>query len=443
MNKMTRRSFLSLSAMFPLSTLRSGRESVEHHFQYDHVMGTSLDLVVWTSSTDAAERVEAAVLDEIRRLSGILNTRDPGSEISRLEAGNARPSPELNHVFRAYDDWTRRTGGVISIQPHGPNTPRNVDAIGKAYIVDRAAVAGRAAAPGIDGLILNVGGDIVTSGRASEFGIADPHASHDNAKPIARIRLRDAAMATSGSYARGAHLLDGRTGKPAQLAAGTTVVAANLVTANALATALCLLGIDDGMALVARTPGAEAFRVGCDGTVVRTQRFPRLELPVVTAVATPANWPAGYELDISLTLTQGGGRFGGFGKRQYVAVWIENSAKKMVRILAFWAGKPRYYSELATFYGAVGRNQNLLYSTARATRAPGNYRLVWDGLDGQQAPVPPGIYRIVVETNQEHGNYAKQAGTIDCSDKPNGITLPATTNFEIVKIQYGPKSAQA
>ena len=89
------------------------------------------------------------------------------------------------------------------------------------------------------------------------------------------------------------------------------------------------------------------------------------------------------------------------------------------------------------------RDRNLLYSTARATREPGTYRLEWDGLDDAHKPAPPGTYRIVVETNQEHGVYAKQAGTIVCGNSPANLTLPATANFEAVSVQYGAKPKPA
>jgi len=82
---------------------------------------------------------------------------------------------------------------------------------------------------------------------------------------------------------------------------------------------------------------------------------------------------------------------------------------------------------------------NQIRSVTRATRPAGKYELVWDGLDNEHKPVPPGTYRIVVETNQEKGTYAKQAGTITLSDSPTSITLPATTNFDTVSVQYGPK----
>ena len=69
----------------------------------------------------------------------------------------------------------------------------------------------------------------------------------------------------------------------------------------------------------------------------------------------------------------------------------------------------------------------------------GGHELVWDGLNDERKPVPPGAYRIVVETNQEHGTYAKQSGTIELGDHPTSVTLPATANFEPVVIQYRPQ----
>jgi len=64
---------------------------------------------------------------------------------------------------------------------------------------------------------------------------------------------------------------------------------------------------------------------------------------------------------------------------------------------------------------------------------------MWDGLDEEGKPVPLGTYRIMVETNQEHGTYAKQGGTISIGDSPASINLSATTNFDAVLVQYGPK----
>jgi hypothetical protein len=119
-------------------------------------------------------------------------------------------------------------------------------------------------------------------------------------------------------------------------------------------------------------------------------------------------------------------------------VWVEDTSGKVVRVLALWAGKSKYLSELSTSWNLLKGNQNQLRSVTRATRPPGKYDLVWDGLDEDHKPVPLGEYRITVETNQEHGTYAKQTGTISLGDHPTSITLPATTNFDAVLVQYGP-----
>jgi thiamine biosynthesis lipoprotein len=450
----TRRAFLSLPAVLPLAAV-GGARNKEFRFQYDHVLGTSLDLVVWTESPDAATRAEAAALDEIQRLASVLDTRNPGSDISRLNAADSPVrSRDLAEVLAAYDRWAGRTGGIISVRPQGPGTPLNVDALGKAYIIDRAASAARACDPAIEGILLNIGGDIVIRGRACDIAVTDPRAPHDNATPMTWVRLEDAAIATSGTYARGAHLLDPRTGKPAALASSATVVAPDAVTANALATTLCLTGTEEGLRLVERTTGAHALRVAREGTVARTAGFSGFERPRSVGVAAPGDWPAGYELTIALTLTEGqpqfggGGGRGGFGgrrriERPYVAVWVESTSGALVRILAFWAGKAKYFDELSSFWNLAGRNQNLLYSVARATREPGRYQLIWDGLDNDRKPAAPGTYRIVVETNQEHGTYAKRAGTLACAGAPASLVLPATANFEAVSIQYGPKTSPA
>jgi thiamine biosynthesis lipoprotein ApbE len=112
---MDRRSFLKLPALIPLTALGSVFLPEEHHFQYESVVGTSLDLVVWTPHSHIAEGTCQTVLKEIDRLALILNTRDPESEISRLHNINDRRgvSHELGAVLDAYNYWERRTGGVF------------------------------------------------------------------------------------------------------------------------------------------------------------------------------------------------------------------------------------------------------------------------------------------------------------------------------------------
>jgi hypothetical protein len=120
-------------------------------------------------------------------------------------------------------------------------------------------------------------------------------------------------------------------------------------------------------------------------------------------------------------------------------VWVEDSSGKLVRVLAVWGNKYKYYPDLSTAWNFLKWSDNPLRSVTRATRSPGKYELEWDGFDSQRRRVPPGEYRITVETNQENGSYAKQSGTINLGDAPATITLPATTNFDEVLVQYGPR----
>ena len=437
------------------------REPGLHHFTFEHVLGTSLDLDLWAESTASAEGAAFGVLDEVDRLVSVLSTRDPGSEISHFATNpGMQPSADLSAVFASYDTWADRTRGVLSIMPGGPGTPRNVDALGKAYILDQAAAVA-AGSRGVAGVLLNIGGDIVVRGRSCDIAITDPAAWQDNAAPLTWVRLHDQAIATSGGYARGTHLVDARTGQRVQPASGASVIARTAVDANALATTLCVVAANEGLPMVEQAHGAEAIRIDTEGRILRSAGFARFERPRVIPAAAAANWPAGYELNISLTLTEGtagsrqggfGGGFGGFGgrgggrgrgaRRPYVAAWIEDTSARLVRVLAFWADNPRYFPELSSFYTLIGRDERRLSNLSRATRAAGNYHLVWDGLDEKQAPVPAGSYRVVIETNQEHGSYGKQHGVIMCGDQPAQITLPAAANFEVVTIDYGPRPSR-
>ncbi|HEX5107902.1 MAG TPA: DUF2271 domain-containing protein [Vicinamibacterales bacterium] len=435
----SRRSFLATSACAPLASVTLGR-SAEYRFRYDHVIGTSLDATVWSRSPEAAAAAEQSILGEIARLSRVLSTRNPDSEIRAFEASRRTPSPPLRDVLAAYELWSARTDGALSIQPAGPGSPLNVDALGKAYIIDCALERARSL-PGIDGILINIGGDIAACGPHRDISVTDPLAAYDNSEPLTRVTLQDGAIATSGTYARGGHLLDPRRGRPASQLLSATVTASDAVTANALATAACVLGPDAGLQMVERTRGAETLLVTASGLAVRSTGFARRERAPLARVAAAAGWPAGYQLTMSLTLLQTSGR--GAVHRPYVGVWAEDASNKLVRVLAFWANEPKYYGELSILFNRAGRSPDRLHTLARATRSPGKYDLVWDGLDDQRAPVPAGSYKIVVETNQEGGSYAKQSGVIACGDAPADLVLSGSVNVEPIAIRYGPKAKVA
>jgi thiamine biosynthesis lipoprotein len=292
--------------------------------------------------------------------------------------------------------------------------------------------------PNLQGLVLNIGGDAVVWGRACELGVIDPNAAHDNAEPLTRIVLENESAATSGIYARGPHLIDARTGKLPLSPASATVIAPDAVTANALATTLCIVKDHEGLELVHRTPGAEAIRIDAAGRAARTTGFARRERVIKVRQSTSSSWPSGYEVAISLTLTTPDPRL----DRSYVAFWVEDLSGKLVRAIVLWGNKAEYHSEMTGFWKITRGDKDLLYKLTRATRAPGSYRVVWNGMDDEGKPVPRGTYRVVIETNRYHGEYAKAAGTIACESEAGSITLAGSVNYGTIKIQSGPRTSQ-
>ncbi len=428
-NLFTRRSLFK----FSLAAAAPGFASFQpFRFQHDHALGTSLDLIIDASSERVALAAHAAAWDEIERLCKILSTYDPASEISRT--GGRAPSHDLRQVLMAYEEWSRRTAGAISARAAGT---LNVNALGKAYVVDHAASAALGARD-IRGLLLNIGGDIVVRG-SWPVGVADPAARADNAPPLAQLELRDAAVAASGVSQRGRHIIDPRTGHPAEGAASATVIAPACVTANALATALCVVPAREGLRLVEQTPGADCLLIGRDGKQLRSSGFAAYERPRLVQTSAVAAWQKGYEVSVTIALKE----IEGFRvHRPYVAVWAEDTNGQLVRNISVWAQKPRYLPDLHSWWNRNGGSRQV-ESMTQPTRPPGRYRIVWDGLDDKGQPVPSGTYRIAVETNREHGEYAKQSGLLECGPKPVKLTLRATNEFEDVMVEYGPRAQTA
>jgi FAD:protein FMN transferase len=442
--RLTRRTWLGV-AIAPVIPAFGGTAQT-HRFQHDHVLGTSLDLTVTGASPTMAQAAEQASLRTVERLRAVLSTYDPSSEISRKGIYGSHPrSADLEAIIAAYRHWGARTGGIIRPVVRGAT---NVDALGKAYIIAAAAAAARDAAPHASGLLLDIGGDMVALGPFDwPLGIADPRNPFDNSPPLTRIEISNVAVATSGSYARGHHILDPRTGASANGAAAASVVAPDCVTANALSTALCVLAPEEGLKLVSQIEGASALIVDHDGNISRSPGFAPYERPVAKP-ALWAGWTNGYQVSLQFALkppqSGGGSDFGGFSgrhgdrsRRPYVAVWVEDPKGHVVRSIAVWANKWKHLPELNTWFEHNGGSENL-FQMARATRGEGHYSLVWNGLDDQGKPVPPGPYRIWVETNREHGNHYQESVVIDCSGKPAVAALRETPEFEAVKINFGP-----
>ena len=152
----------------------------------------------------------------------------------------------------------------------------NVDAIAKGYAVDRALAALRG--PGVKSALVDIGGEIACFGGDHPrqnwiVGIQDLF-SEENGNPLSqrvrwKLSLQDCSIATSGNYRqyvtiggqRYSHIIDPRSGKPAEKLPSVTIIAPRTESADALATAVSVMGPEKGLALIESLAETEAFLV--------------------------------------------------------------------------------------------------------------------------------------------------------------------------------------
>ncbi|MCK4304296.1 MAG: FAD:protein FMN transferase [Candidatus Eisenbacteria sp.] len=105
---------------------------------------------------------------------------------------------------------------------------------------------------------------------------------------LGKMRIQEGAVATSGHYRRHvtiggkrfSHIIDPRTGWPVELPVSVTVIADDAVTADALATAITVLGVDAGMAHADSLDGVEALILSGSAEqpeMYKTAGYPRIE----------------------------------------------------------------------------------------------------------------------------------------------------------------------
>lgn len=127
--------------------------------------------------------------------------------------------------------------------------------IAKGYAVDLALLALQAAGARA-GFVALGESSIRVFGQPMLLETRDPEAPE--AEPWASFRLDAGAISTSAEDQRHGHILDPRTGQPAQAVLAATVVAVTGIEADALSTAVFVLGAEEGLALLTRR-GASGF----------------------------------------------------------------------------------------------------------------------------------------------------------------------------------------
>ena len=228
--------------------------------QVEHIMGLPISLDLRDGTPRLIEAAQRA-FDWLREVDRRFSPFRDGSEVCRLGRGQlapARVSPQLAEILGLCARYQRDSNGAFRAWLPG----RSFDPCGvvKGWAVQRAGHLLREA--GAQRFCFNAGGDVLTAGepepgRAWRVGIRHPS---NPCQLCAVLSVRDCAVATSGTYERGEHIVDGRTGRSARDLLSLTVIAPDLTTADATSTAAFAMG-GDGIAWANARPDCLVFAV--------------------------------------------------------------------------------------------------------------------------------------------------------------------------------------
>jgi thiamine biosynthesis lipoprotein len=202
----------------------------------------------------------------------VFSTYRRDSDISRLDRGECRLAdcdPDVAVVLELCGQASTTTDGYFSATAGGHLDPSGLV---KGWTIERASELLRAA--GSRHHVVNGGGDIQAVGPTADgapwrVGISDPN---DRDRLLCVVDVVGRAVATSGTAERGQHVINPRTGRPADHFASVTVVSARLTDADVLATAAIARGAT-ALEWLEQLPGVAALLVTTDGHTQRTRNW--------------------------------------------------------------------------------------------------------------------------------------------------------------------------
>lgn len=236
------------------------------------VMGTVVTVDLF-GDDEHSDALLAEAEQSLRAADELFSLWKPESPFSRIRRG-ALTIDDTPEVLRRVLDECRPLVPLSDGWFDPWSLPGGVDVTGyvKGWAAERAADI--LATGSFVGLIVNAAGDIATRGRDEDgeqfrVGIVSPTAPQTLAAAI----TLDGAVATSGSYERGAHLYNPKARHFGTKAASASVTGPNLGVADALATAVVCGGLA-ALEVVREIPHYEAMVTLYDETVHATEGFP-------------------------------------------------------------------------------------------------------------------------------------------------------------------------
>jgi thiamine biosynthesis lipoprotein len=283
------------------------------------MMGTEISVQLWQDDTIDGETAIEAVFAEMLRIDELMSTYKEDSRISEINRDAAdravpaghelydlivrsldmsiltrgafditfdsvgqhydfrsrqRPDQETVEQELKYIDYrlVQTDAAAKSIRFLQPGVRINLGGIAKGYAVERGASILRKM--GIRHAIVTAGGDsrLVGDRRGQPWvvGVRDPR---NDGEVSVRIPLENEAISTSGDYERYFeedgkryhHIIQPATGEPANGVHSATIVGPDAVITDALSTSVFVMGVDQGLRLIATLPDYEGIVIDAEG----------------------------------------------------------------------------------------------------------------------------------------------------------------------------------
>lgn len=321
---MNRRHFISLTVGAGSVAGLSGNrpQSLQRVERKSKALGAEVSLVAYHADRDVAERALTAGFKALDDIENVLSLYRPQSQLCRLNQDGVleRPHPDLVEVLHCAVAWSRRTDGAFdpTVQPLwnfyanggradsdrlqaarqlvdwkrvevearrirlGPGQSVTLNGLAQGFASDRVRDVLRT--HGIRHALANTGEFAALShkpeGENWRIGIQHPRVPEAY---VALAALDDRFLATSGDYETKFsedfvfnHIFDPATGRSPTTLSSVTVIAPTGLEADALSTAIFVLGPDRGLKVAAARRGVEVLMVLKDGEMVSTPNFPRI-----------------------------------------------------------------------------------------------------------------------------------------------------------------------
>ena len=239
----------------------------------EQIMG--MPIVLDVRDVEVDDRLIDEVFDWFRSVDATFSTYKDDSEISRLnrdEVALRECSPDVRGVIARCRELREETDGYFDAEALLPDGAIDPSGLVKGWSVDRAAALLDEA--GIRNYCVNAGGDIRLRGGATpeprwRVGIQHPGIRD---KIAAVVEADDLAVATSGAYIRGDHVVDPHTGGAPEGVLSVTITGPDLATADAYATAAFAMG-RRGPEWTRGLRPYEAMTITAEGKVLSTAGF--------------------------------------------------------------------------------------------------------------------------------------------------------------------------